>query len=208
MAEHPINIYAVKVSKIQDSISIFIALAQTIDLHFQIMKKERNNKKSVVYAAVSTTILLQACSFMDEWKHLGATCKNETRLVALRKNLKPLTNRINQWSDLRSIRNTFIAHNLRDKKNDNENVLLKSYSTSLNIPDTFGDYLLLCGCIQFIFRLLIREFKAEYEELYQLHLRSLKHPPVNPGILSEKEGLKELLSLLGHVQQNLREWPA
>jgi hypothetical protein len=199
-----LNINAVKISRIQDSISILIVLAQSIDLYFKIMKKERSNKKSVVYPVVSTNILLQACSFMDEWKHLGATCKNEMRVVALRKNLKPLTNRINRWSDLRSIRNTFIAHNLRDKKKDNENVLLKSYSTPLNIPDTFGDYLLLCGCIQFIFRLLIREFKVEYEQLYRSHLSGIKHPLVMPGILSEKEGLKELQLLLGNVQENLR----
>jgi hypothetical protein len=193
-----------KVSKIQDSISILIVLAQSIDLYFKIMKKERRNRKSIVYAALSTNVLLQSCSFMDEWEHLGSTCKDERRLIELRKNLKPLTNRINQWSDLRRIRNTFIAHNLRDKKHDNENVLLKTYSTQLNIPDSFGDYLLLCGCIQFMFKLLLKEFKAEYEDLYRSHLSTIKHPPIKKGIESETEGLHELQSLLGQVEVNLR----
>ena len=112
---------------------------------------------------------------------------------------------MNQWNDLRRIRNTFIAHNLRDKKHSNENVLLKTYLTPLSIPDAFGDYLLLCGCIQFIFKLLLQEFKAEYEALYRSRLSTIKHPPVKQGIESEKEGLQELHSLLEQVGINLEK---
>jgi hypothetical protein len=124
-------------SKIQDSVLILATLGASVDEYFTILKAEHQNKSSVVYAAVSGQVLLQACSFKEEWRTFLGLQEEKVRIAKVRSKAQSFGKRINQWTDLEKLRNTFIAHNFRDKSDNYSNRLLKPYDRELSIPDQF-----------------------------------------------------------------------
>ena len=180
-----------EISKLQDSISILITLQSMVDECLAIIKTERRDKKSVVHALVSSQLLIYVNSFLEEWENLGSVCKGDNRVMKVRKIASPFTRRLRSW-DLIGIRNAFLAHNFRDK---GVNVLTKSHDSELNTPSTYGDNVLLCGCIFCIKEILVTEFKSEYNELIA-HLKTVKAPEVKKGIENDKLAMKELNQLI------------
>ena len=187
-----VNCITMEVSKIQDSISILITLQSAIGQCLPIIEKERNDRTSVIFAITSSQLMLYVNSFLDEWEHFGNQCKDEARVIKVRKIASPFVRRIRQWDDLNSIRNTFIAHNFRDRNKNN--ALLKRYENELKIPNGFSDYTLMCGCIYLIKEIVITEFSKEYNELI-VHLRTIKKPEVSKGIKSDTLAADELNKL-------------
>lgn len=163
-----------------------------VDECLAIIKTERHDKKSVVHALVSNQLLIYANSFLEEWENLGSVCREDARVTKVRKIASPFTRRIRCW-DLIGIRNSFLAHNFRDK--GKINVLTKSHDGELNTPSSYGDDVLLCGCIFCIKEILVTEFKSEYNELIA-HLKTIKPPKVKKGIESDKLAVEELEQLI------------
>lgn len=102
-----------EVSKVQDSISILITLQAAIDECLEVIKKERHDKSSKVHALISSQLLIYVNSFLEEWENFGTECKDDSRVIKVRKIASPLLRRIKQW-DLNGIRNTFLAHKFRE----------------------------------------------------------------------------------------------
>ncbi len=182
------------VSKIQDSLLILSILADLVEKFFKILEQEHKDKSSIVYAAVSSQILLQACSFKDEWKHFLGIVEEKERITKVRKNVEPFTTKINQWSDLQMVRNTFIAHCFRDQTDGYSNRLIKPYERALSIPNEFPDYVVLVGCIRFTVEALQREFLNEVSSLKGL-IKSTK-PDIKIGVITTEAALNELQILI------------
>jgi hypothetical protein len=180
-----------KASKLQDSILILSTLALSIDEYFNILKKEHEDKSSIIYTAVSSQILIQACSFKEEWKMFLGIQEETERIVKTRKQSENFIKKINQWTDLEKIRNTFIAHSFRDKSDGYSNRLLKPYEQELNIPNQFPDYIMLCGCIHYIHKILAKEFHQEFVALTE-KIKNRKVPAIKKGIATKEDALKEL----------------
>src|SRR5690606_14515304 len=183
------------ISKTQDSLLILATLAGSIEEYFRILQRESNDKTSIVYAAICGQVLLQACSFKQEWKIFSAILEDKDRINRVRKKTEHFTKKINQWTDLEKVRNTFIAHNYRDSSNKYLNRLLEPFSQELNVPDRFPDYILLCGCINFIFKILQDEFHTEFQDLLR-QLKNRKKQAVKKGINTNDEAIKELQSII------------
>jgi len=181
-----------KISKIQDSISILITLQSAIDECQKIILGENHNKNSVVHALASGQLLIYTNSFLDEWKNLGTQCKVDNQVIKVRKLASPFINRINNW-DLHDVRNIFLAHNFRDR--EKKNALIKHYDNELNIPSSLGDYVLLSGCVFCIKQILITEFSMEYNDLI-VYLKTIKTPKIKEGINSDQLAMKELNQLI------------
>jgi hypothetical protein len=184
-------------SKTQDSIMILTTSALIIDQYFDILKKERHDKSSVIYAAVSSQVLLQTCSFKTEWKRFQGETKVNEKVARVIAATLPFIKRINQWIDLELFRNQFIAHNFRDKAD--VNLFTKDFDLELNIPNQFPDYYLLNSCIQHTHAILSIEFKYEMMEIGNF-MKSLKRPTIKAGHTSESDvddELKELVAKSG-----------
>ncbi len=158
-----------------------------------VIRKEKHDKTSVIHAFADSQLILLVNSFMEEWEDLGSQCKNDDRIVKVRKVAAPFTRRIKQWSDLRNFRNTLIAHNFRNT--EGKNVLVNGYSGELNIPNGFPDRVLMCGCAYCIKEILINEFSFEYNELIA-YLKSIQQPTIKEGIKTEEDAKKELDRLI------------
>ena len=180
-----------ELTKLQESKSILITLQAATTECLNINKKEEVDKKRVIHAFADSQLILLTNSFMDEWENLGKLVSDQ-RVLKIRKIASPFTKRINKWSDLNLVRNTLVAHGFRKK---GRNILTGGYETELNIPNSFPDRKLLCGCIFCITEILITEFAAEYNELIS-YLKTIEKPRIRKGIETEAEAKRELDDLM------------
>lgn len=186
-----------KISKVQDSISILLTVQMAVDDCLDINAKD-HDENSKVRPFINGLLVIYANSFIEEWDNLGKQCKDDKRVIKVRKITSPVIRRIKQWTDLKNFRNTFLAHGYRDIKKNN--VLIKTYDKELNIPNSFGDFFVLRGCILYAKEILVREFAVEYNELLP-HLKALKPPMVTKNsILDDQEAIKELTQLINQCK--------
>ena len=105
------------------------------------------------------TIIL-TCSFLDEYNgHFTANnCEElKDRIKVFRKQIKPVLNRINQWTDIHKYRGMILAHNLRTK--DNKSIYeLTNKKIDFNIPNTRPEFSLLIQLLALITRNIGKEF--------------------------------------------------
>jgi len=111
----------------------------------------------------------------------------------VRESTKYVAKRIHQWTDLEMMRNIFIAHNFRDKLNDNR--LVKPFDKDLIIPKEYPDYVLLCGCIHYIHIILTRVFLDEMKTL-TLIIKDRTAPTIKLGMATVEDALNELQSII------------
>lgn len=178
-------------SKTQDSILILTILSRLILEYFKELEKEHKNSSSIVYAAVSSQILINVCSFMDEWNHFLGLSDERDRIIKVKDKARYFAKRINQWSDLTNVRNQMLVHNLRDKTGGNKSILTRPFHKEINIPNKYPDYVVLVGCIDFITVIIHREFLKEVESLSP-QLKQRKTPTLKSGARTIEEALKEL----------------
>jgi Golgi nucleoside diphosphatase len=183
------------ISKIQDSLIILSTLAASVEEYFRMLKQENQNKESVIYAALSSQILLQACSFKEELRIFYGVNEERERVTRVSQKSQYFTKKINQWTDLEKIRNTYIAHNFRDRSDGYSNRLLKPYGRELNVPNRFPDYIILCGCIDYTSKIILQEFMVEFNSLAPV-LRTRKAPIIKAGANDISEAIKELQMII------------
>lgn len=115
-----------------------------------------------VITSLMDMIIIDACSFIDEYNNFfGVTTEVEykRKILEIKAICKPLISQINKWKDLRLIRNSFVAHNLRTKNNT------MIFRTPLNYLAPRGPYEieLLNDIIQLISYIIEKEFQSEIE---------------------------------------------
>lgn len=185
---------SIRVTPLQDSMSILLTLQGVIKECYEIIKREKKDRESVVHAIVDSQMMLFTHSFLDEWERLGSVCRDE-KTKHFRKRVLPFINKIKSWTDLGLMRNTMIAHNLRDQKNNHQNILLYGYGRELNTVSGFYDRLLLNSCVDEVVKRLIGAFPLEYNDLTQ-QLKLVKRPKIKPGIKSHADASKILSELI------------
>ncbi|MDO1511138.1 hypothetical protein Q2T41_00490 [Maribacter confluentis] len=191
-------------SRLQDSILVLCTLEALLSEYKKCLLKEKSD--SVVYSALTSQIVLNACSYLEEWELLGALSSEEPRILELRKIAKPAIDRIKKWKDLKLVRNSVIAHNHRLPKQDNS-LTITSIKRRLSCPNSLFDYKLLIGCVYVTKNALLRVFGEEYNEIVP-YLKNIEQiTPVNE-IINEKRYRKERDEVVLNVQTELNEYYA
>ena len=191
-----------KFSPLQDSILILCSLEALLEEYQKCLLKE--NPDSVLFSVLASQIVLTACSYIDEWEFLGRLSSENPRVLQLREIVKPAMNRINQWTDLKLVRNSLIAHNHRIRKQNNSPTIT-SIKRQLNCPNSLYDYKLLIGCVYITKNTLLRVFGKEYNDIVP-HLKNIEEiTPINE-IKDEKTYRKEFNVIINKVQIELDEY--
>lgn len=189
-------------SRLQDSILILCTLEALLSEYKKCLLKEKSD--SVVYSALTSQIVLNSCSYLEEWELLGTLSSEEPRILVLRKIGKPAIDRINKWKDLKLVRNSVIAHNQRIPKQNNSPTIM-SIKRQLSCPNSLFDYKLLIGCIYVTKNALLRVFSKEYNEIVPC-LKDVKQiTPINE-ITNEKGYRNEFDEVVYKVQTELNEY--
>lgn len=189
-------------SKLQESILVLCTLETLLFEYLKCLLKEKPD--SVVYSALTSQIVLNTCSYIDEWELLGALSSEEPRVLVLRKIAKPAIDRINKWKDLKLVRNSVIAHNHRIPKQNNSPTIT-SIKRQLSCPNSLFDYKLLIGCVHITKNALLRVFGKEYNEIVP-YLKNIEQiNPINE-IINEKGYRKEMDEVVLKVQSELNDY--
>lgn len=191
------------ISQIQDSISILISLQMFIDECLDIVGKERHDKNSKIHALACAQLTIYVASFIEEWENLGSKCRDDSRVIFVRKISSPFIKKVRQWSDLISFRNNYLAHCFRDRNGNN--VLFQRTKEELDIPRGYGDFILLGGCIFCAKEILLREFAVEYNEMLP-YLKSLRPPMTNNKVADEHQAKFELDKLCDESERIKQEF--
>jgi hypothetical protein len=130
---------------------------------YDINKAKSLGQDMAVLTSLMNMNIIDACSYLDEYhKHFGVTTEFEykTKISEIKTVCKPLVSQINQWKDLRLVRNSFVAHNLRTK----DNTMIFRTQLNYNAPRGPYEIELLNDIIQLISHIIIeKEFQTEME---------------------------------------------
>ncbi|WP_299799784.1 hypothetical protein [uncultured Maribacter sp.] len=189
-------------SKLQDSILVLCTIEALLVEYKKCLLKEELD--SIVYNALTSQIVLNACSYLEEWELLGKLSSEEPRILILRKITKPAIDRIKNWKDLKLVRNSAIAHNHRIKKQHNSLTII-NIKRKLNCPSSLFDYKLLIGCINVTKDALLIIFKKEFNQTIPYLKDILPINPVNE-IKNDKDFQKEMDKVILNAKIKLDEY--
>ncbi len=132
-----------------------------IDFGYREKKQnEWNLKDKAHYVALYNTILMNACSYLDEYNKNFLTKAEPVfheRILQIKKIAKPAFKKLNEWKDLREYRNHMIAHNFRMDGDKFSLYMLGQY----NAPRTYRDLALLRKHLAMINAVIQAEFESE-----------------------------------------------
>ena len=159
----------VKKLKLYESLYIFLRYKQDINFLMEIIidfnYHNRNTdeftfKEKTHYLALCNTIILNVCSYLDEYnKHFFAKSEIEfhARIQTVKKIVKPALKKINEWKDLREYRNHMIAHNFRIDGNIFSFNILGQHKA----PRTYQDFVSLRKHLMMVHAIIEAEFHDE-----------------------------------------------
>lgn len=129
---------------------------------YDITKAKNLGPDMAVLTSLMDMVILDACSFLDEYhNHFGVTTEKEykQKVLEIKRICEPLIGQINKWKDLRLIRNSFVAHNLRTK----DNIIVFRTKLEYNYPRGPYEIELLNNLIQLIALIIEKEFCSELD---------------------------------------------
>ncbi len=184
-------------SDLQESILILVTLQALLDEYKKCLLKEKKTD-SVLFSIISSQIIITSCSYLEEWERLGKRAQENSKIIRLRKISKPAIDKIYSWSDMRKVRNSVLAHGLRNKSQ----IALSSFPPTLRCPSSLFDYKLLLGCIFITKNMLLRIFSDDYNEILP-YLKNFKTVKPQDPIGNEEMFNIEFDKVIGAVQRNL-----
>lgn len=127
--------------KLQQSIMVLSALKNSLETSLKVFK--RYMKDEDVKYILHQQLLLNVCSFKEEWSILNSLVKEDEKIKQTLSICSCALKRINKWKDIRNMRNTMIAHGFRDEKNGKLPTNLKKRYFEADVPNTYCEILLL-----------------------------------------------------------------
>jgi hypothetical protein len=155
--------------RLYESLYIFARYAQDIKLLFELIidfgyrerKSDEWNKKELThYITMYNTILLDVCSYIDEYnKHFSSKSELQfkDRILSVKRIARPAFKKINEWSGLKEYRNQMIAHNFRV----NEDIFSFNKLGQYKAPRTYADIAMLRKYLMMVQTIIEAEFQNE-----------------------------------------------
>ena len=192
--------------KLYESLYIFLRYSQDIRFLFELMidfgyrerkQDEWNLKEKTHYITLYNTILMNVCSYLDEYnKHFLSRAEEEYKqqILSIKKIAKPAFKKVNDWKDLKEYRNNMIAHNFRI----NGDVFSFNSLGHYNAPRTYRDIALLRKYLMMIQGVIEAEFRDEMSRINPfIKTFSVKEQQINyETIEDDLKGIVQEINLL------------
>ena len=124
--------------------------------------------------------VIDSISFLDEYQQVfgqKTERKFKERIIDIKAINKPFISKINEWKNLRDLRNHLLAHNLRVGKNGK--FIFNIKGLNYNAPRNFNDLFLLHNLISFATQTFNQEFEKELESYGLLTGEEIKESATN-----------------------------
>lgn len=152
--------------KIIESLHIITIIDLTIQNYIKALAEVQENH--FIFLGIKSQILLLANSYIDEWdKYLIPKSDNEEfnqQIKISKKHALPAIRRIKKWNGIKYFRNSVLAHNFRDKKENYKSVFLSDKFDKLNIPEHISELFLLSYIIKLSTNIVCFPFKQKLEK--------------------------------------------
>lgn len=163
------------------------------------------DKEAFHFMALFKHSIMEACSFLEEYHQFYALAEIEfkERILFVKTAAKPVLKKINEWKDLKDVRNELIAHPWRTKK---DNTFSYTKVFSYNAPRDYIELQLLKTYLSMIIGLIEAEFKEELAFIPQ-YMESIKPvavpPRNNPEVFNE---MVEVIKQVNTVCTANKKW--
>lgn len=190
-----------------DKIIKSLHIIRTIDLAIQKYLEALSNveQEKYIYHGIRGQILILANSFIDEWdKYLVPRSTNDEfnkMLINAKKLSKPAVKRIREWKGIKDFRNSVLAHNFRDKKNNYESVFLTDKFDKIEIPGHISELILLSKCIKIARTKVCEPFKTKLEETKDMYFEDKGN---NTTVVDLYTEIKTILNEIKIIEQSTK----
>ena len=163
--------------KIQEVIKILIELSININLKIDLLQKFDSNEdlinqissdivevnfKQILELQVREYCIISICSYLDEYNdylNVGKIENNyHNKVVNIRNILKPFFKEINRDYNLKDYRNQLLAHNFRDKRQNEKSLISGEIFKEYSFPKSTSEFISIFEIIKLINTIIIEEF--------------------------------------------------
>ena len=193
-----------ELSKFQESLLVISAMKTIMENDLRVFKRYSHDDD--LKFSLNSKMLIDICSFLDEWKRFNTYAKDNERILETLKITSPAIKRLNNWRGIEGLRNTVLAHGHRDDNNNGKLTCLDKRYFEAKVPTTYAEVMLLSEyCVY-----AISAFICRHKEDHQAALNSVpkRDGDVVRGIETQDEfdtAVKDLQTYMFHLDPSLKQ---
>ena len=182
-------------TKFQESLLVLSGLKTVMENDLRIINRYSNDED--VKWSLTNKMLIDICSFMDEWKRFNNYAKSDNSIRETMKITAPAIKRIKSWTGIRGFRNTMLAHGSRDDSVQGNLTCLNKRYFDADVPTTYAEIMLLSEyCVY-----TISVFRVRHEKDYLIAFG--KQPTRNTDVIRGIETLDEFYKDIADFQKHI-----
>lgn len=113
--------------------------------------------------SLNNKMLIDICSFLDEWKRFNTYASDNERIRKTMKVTAPAIKRLKSWRGIKGMRNTMLAHGHRDDNDNGKLTCLNKRYYEAEIPTTYAEVMLLSEYCVYVISAFICRHKEEHQ---------------------------------------------
>jgi hypothetical protein len=154
-------------SKFQESLLVIGAMKKIIENDLRVFKRYIHDDD--LKYALNSKMIIDICSFLNEWKRFGTYAKDNEHIKETMKITAPAIRRLKQWGGIEGMRNTMLAHGFRDDKDDGKLTNIRKRYLEAEVPTSYAEVMLLSEYCVYV----IAAFICRHSEEYQAALKAI-----------------------------------
>jgi hypothetical protein len=134
-------------TRLQQSTLVLSAIKNVLDPGIRTFRKYITDDE--LKFIISAKLMIDLCSFLDEWKKLGPIAKEDPCVMDTLKMCGLPIKKIKAWDGLKSYRNTMLAHGFRDETAGNTPTNISQRYFNAKVPTKYAETLFLAHIASF-----------------------------------------------------------
>jgi hypothetical protein len=149
-----------QLTKFQESMLFIGAMKNVLENDLRVFKRYLHDDD--LKFAMNNKMLIEICSFLEEWKRFKKYAKDDEGVRATMKITAPAIKRLKSWRGLEGWRNTMLAHGPRDDNDGGKVTLLDKRYFDAEVPTTYCEVMLLAEYCVYVIAAFICRHKADH----------------------------------------------
>ena len=184
-------------TKLQESLLVLSGLKTVMENDLRVIKRYMHDDD--LKWSLNNKMLIDICSFMDEWKRFNTYAKDDVAIQYTMKITAPAIKRLKSWTGIQGFRNTLLAHGFRDNNNQGKPTCLDKRYFDADVPTTYAEVMLLSEYCVYV----IAAFLSRHKEDHQLAIS--KQPSRETNVIRGIETLEDFNKDVEELQRHMFE---
>ncbi|MCG3808899.1 hypothetical protein I3252_05300 [Psychrobacter sp. Ps4] len=184
-------------TKFQESLLVLTGLKTVMQNDLRVIKRYIHDED--VKWSLSNKMLIDICSFLEEYRRFNNYAKDNTYIRDTMKITAPAIKRLKSWSGIQGLRNTVLAHGFRDDNDQGKPTCLDKRYFDADIPTNYAEIMLLSEYCVYV----ISAFMCRHKEDHQLAIS--KQPSGDANVSRGIETLEDFNKDVEELQRHMFE---